>query len=58
MEPKANSYEEAAIECAAALSQDDIENLHFNISYVHFGYGLYLRNRYAYLLKKARTEMK
>ncbi len=54
MEPNAKNYEEAAAECVAALSAEDIEyfRLHIGYSHHHFGYGLYLRNRYSYLLDK------
>ena len=54
MEPKAKNYEEAAAECISALSAEDIEyfRLHIGYTHHHFGYGLYLRNRYSYLLDK------
>lgn len=54
MEVKAKTYEEAAMECVANLSDEDIEYFHLHIGYIHhhFGYGLYLRNHYLYLLDK------
>ncbi len=54
MEPKAQNYDEAAAECVSALSAKDIEyfRLHIGYAHHHFGYGLYLRNRYSYLLDK------
>lgn len=52
MEPKARTYEEAAAEFAAALTNEDVRTLHLHIDYCyhHFEYGLYLRNHYLYLL--------
>lgn len=52
MESKAKTYEDAAMECAAKLSDEDIEffRMHIGYTYHHFGYGLYLRNQYSYLL--------
>lgn len=54
MEPKAKNYEEAAVECVLELSADDIEyfRLHIGYTHHHFGYGLFLRNRYSYLLDR------
>ena len=59
MEPKARTCEEAAVECAAALSDEDIAyfRLHIGYTHHHFGYGLYLRNRYSYLLDKEMCGM-
>lgn len=59
MENTAKNYEEAAAECAAALTDDDKKNLHLHIdySYHHFGYGLYLRNHYQYLLDDKLIEV-
>ena len=53
MKAKAKTYEEAAIECAKELKAEDIEYLRLYIcyDYHHFGYGMYLRNTYDYLLK-------
>ncbi len=52
MKPKARNYDEAAIECAKELTSEDIECLRMHIGYIyhHFRYGLFLRNRYSYLL--------
>ena len=52
MEPKATTIDEAAAECAAALSEEDIAyfRLHIDYTHHHFEYGLYLRNRYCDLL--------
>ena len=54
MEPKATTFEEAAQECVAALTQKDIDyfRMHIDYNHHHFGYGLYLRNRYSYLMDK------
>ena len=54
MEPKATTFEEAAEECVAELTPEDIESIRMHIDYTHhhFGYGLYLRNRYSYLMDK------
>ena len=53
MEPKAQNYDEAAIECVKELTPKDIEYFRMHIDYYehHLEYGLYLRNRYSYLLK-------
>ncbi len=53
MDKRPKTYKEAAIKCAAALSDKDKEYIRLHIDYTahHFGYGLYLRNHYSYLLK-------
>ena len=53
MEPKAKNYDEAAVECVKELTQEDIECFRMHIDYYehHFEYGLYLRNRYFYLVE-------
>lgn len=52
MSGKAKTFEEAAIECVAKLSDEQKRyfQLHIDYSHHHFGYGLYLRNQYFYLL--------
>ncbi|MDD6489780.1 MAG: DUF4116 domain-containing protein [Clostridia bacterium] len=59
MENKAKNYEEAAAECAVALTDEDKKNLqlHIDYSYHHFGYGMYLRNHYMYLLDDESLEI-
>lgn len=53
MSEKAKTFEEAAIECAAKISDEQKRyfQLHIDYSHHHFGYGLYLRNQYFYLLQ-------
>jgi len=55
---KAKTIEEAAVECAARLTEKDKEALrsHIGYSHHHFGYGLYLRNHYSYLLHNIDLE--
>ena len=50
---KARTIKEAAEECAARLTEKDKEALRAHIGYTHhhFGYGLYPRNHYSYLLR-------
>ncbi len=52
MSDKAKNIQEAAMESAASITDDDKRyiQLHIGYSYHHFGYGLYLRNQYSYLL--------
>ncbi len=51
MTEKAKSYMDAAKECAEKLSEEQKNFFRLNIGYTnhHFGFGLYLRNRYFYL---------
>lgn len=53
MKEKAKSFMDAAKECAEKLSKEQKNFFQLNIGYTnhHFGYGLYLRNHYSYLLE-------
>ncbi|MGN1402813.1 MAG: DUF4116 domain-containing protein [Ruminococcus sp.] len=52
MSERAKTYEEAAVECASKLTDEQKEyfQLYLSYTYHHFSYGLYLRNHYSYLL--------
>lgn len=52
MPKEAATFEEAAAECAAKITDEDKRSIRLNLSYTHyhFDYGLYLRNKYSYLM--------
>lgn len=52
MYAKVKTFEEAAAECAAMITDEQKRYFQFHLDYIHhhFGYGLYLRNHYSHLI--------
>lgn len=59
MPENARTFEEAAAECAARITDEQKQflRLHLNYIYHHFGYGMYLRGHYHYLIDTVPERM-